>query len=204
MRFAGPMAETVRALAGGLPWTARMAVANDWLFGPLLVRQIAATPQGAATLHTTIAPTMLSGSPKENALPSAATARINYRIQPGDTAAGVLARARKAAGKIPVEIAWDSPPGEPSPIASTTSPAYRALAALAHEMSGAPVAPGLVTAGTDSRHMAGVAKDIYRFQPIRLALKDVVMIHGVNEHLSVRDLHEMAEFYARLMATTTR
>jgi carboxypeptidase PM20D1 len=202
MRFSGPMAETVRGLSDHLPFAARMAVANDWLFGPLLVSQIGATPQGAAALHTTIAPTMLQGSPKENALPSAATARINYRIQPGDTAAEVIARARKAVGKIPVEIAWDSPPVEPSPVASITSPAYRTLAALAHQMSGAPVAPALVTAGTDSRHLTGIARDVYRYQPIRFALKDVEMIHGVNEHISIEDLHRMAEFYARLMATT--
>jgi carboxypeptidase PM20D1 len=202
LRFAGPMADTLRAVASRLPWTARMAVANDWLFAPLLVRQIAATPVGAASLHTTIAPTMLSGSPKENALPSEAVARINYRIQPGDTAAAVIARARKAVGALKVEIAWDSPPVEASPISSTTAPGYRVIAALAGELGGAPVAPSLVTAGTDSRFMTPVARDVYRYQPVRFALKDVEMVHGLNEHLTVRDLHDMAEFYARLMATT--
>lgn len=204
MRFDGPMAATVGALSDRLPWTARMAVANDWLFGPLLVAQIGATPAGAATLHTTIAPTMLQGSPKENALPSAATARINYRIQPGDTSADVIDRARKAVRKIPVEIAWDSPPVEPSPVSSITSPAYRTLAALAHDMSGAPVAPALVTGGTDSRNMTGIARDVYRYQPIRISAKDGEMFHGVNEHISVENLHDMAVFYARLMVTTTR
>ena len=50
--------------------------------------------------------------------------------------------------------------------------------------------------------MTPVARDVYRFQPIRLSLKDVEMIHGINEHLKIDDLHAMAEFYARLMATT--
>ena len=40
---------------------------------------------------------MLKGSPKENVLPQDATAWINYRIAPGDTAASVLARPRRSA-----------------------------------------------------------------------------------------------------------
>ena len=202
LRFQGPTAETLRALAGRLPFLAKMAVANDWLFGPLLVRQIAATPAGAAGLHTTTAPTMLQGSPKENALPTLAVARINYRILPGDTSADVMRRAKAAVGRLPVELSWEGAPTEPSPVSSTRSDGYRAIAALAHEMSGAPVAPALVFAATDSRFMAPVARDVYRFQPIRLSLKDVEMIHGINEHLKIDDLHAMAEFYARLMATT--
>ena len=39
-----------------------------------------ALPQGAAMLQTTIAPTMLQASPKENVLASSATATINLRI----------------------------------------------------------------------------------------------------------------------------
>jgi carboxypeptidase PM20D1 len=202
MRFSGPMADTLRGLGDRLPLTAKMAVANDWLFGPLLVSQIAATPAGASGLHTTIAPTMLEGSPKENVLPTKATARINYRIQPGDTADSVMRRARAAVGDLPVELAWEGTPMDPSPISSTRSDAYRAIAALAQAASGAPVAPTLVTAGTDSRWLAPVARDVYRFQPIRFALKDIEMVHGVNEHLRIEDLHAMAEFYARLMATT--
>jgi carboxypeptidase PM20D1 len=202
LRFQGPMAQTLRALADRAPLVVKMAVANDWLFGPVLVRQIAATPAGAAELHTTTAPTMLQGSPKENALPSLAVARINYRILPGDTSADVMRRARAAAGRLPVALSWESPPTEPSRVSSTGSDGYRALAALAHQMADAPVAPALFVATTDSRYLAPVARDIYRFEPIRLSLKDVEMFHGINEHLQVQDLHAMAEFYARLMATT--
>jgi len=202
LRFQGPSAETLHALAGRLPFVAKMAVVNDWLFGPVLVRQIAATPAGAAGLHTTTAPTMLQGSPKENALPSLAVGRINYRILPGDTSADVMRRAKAAVGRLPVELSWDGAPTEPSPVSSTRSDGYRAIAALAHQMSGAPVAPALMLGSTDSRFMAPVARDVYRFQPIRLSLKEVEMFHGVNEHLKIDDLHAMAEVYARLMATT--
>ncbi|MCC7267750.1 MAG: M20 family peptidase [Caulobacteraceae bacterium] len=200
-RFSGPGAEMLRHLAPQASPVVRMAVANTWLFGPLLVNQMSATPPGAALLHTTIAPTMLKGSPKENVLPQDASAWINYRIAPGQSSTDVMARAKAAVGDLPVTLAWVTAPNEPSPVSSTSSEAWRTLAALAGEVSGAPVAPGLVTAGTDSRFLAPVAEDVYRFQPVALSLKETAMIHGTNEHIAIGDLERMVQFYARLIAT---
>ena len=58
--------------------------------------RLAGLEPGAAMLHTTIAPTMLKGSPKENVLPQDATAWINYRIAPWDSSARVIERSRLA------------------------------------------------------------------------------------------------------------
>ena len=201
MKLDGPGAGMLQVLAPEGSWPIRMAVANRWLFEPLIVKQTAATPAGAALLHTTIAPTMLKGSPKENVLPQDATAWINYRIAPGDTAASVLAYTKAAAGDLPVTIAWAKTPDEPSPVSSTSSDGWKAIAALAGDMAKAPVAPGLVTGGTDSRYMQPVAKDVYRFQPMKFALKDTQMIHGTNEHMTLENLGLAVQFYARLIAT---
>jgi carboxypeptidase PM20D1 len=194
----------VRALAPDAPLLVRMAVANEWLFRPLLIRQIAATPAGAATLHTTIAPTMLRGSPKENVLPQDASAWINYRIAPGTTADEVMRRAAAATRGLGVELAWEGPAYDPSPVSSSTSPAYRVLAELASGDERFPVAPGLVTATTDSRHMIGLAEDVYRFQPIVASIGELQMIHGTDEHMTSDNLRRTAGFYARLVATLAR
>jgi len=204
MRFAGPAADMVRALASTSALPVRIAVANEWLFAPLLVRRIAATPAGAATLHTTIAPTMLRGSPKENVLPQDASAWINYRIAPGQSSAAVLARARAATKDLRVELDWERPPDEPSSVSSVGSQAYRTLAALASDGGRMPVAPGLVTATTDSRSFAGIAQDVYRFQPIVASVAEFEMIHGTNEHLTLENLERLLDFYARLIATVAR
>ena len=98
MKLDGPGGMMMETLAPQGSFMIRMAMANRWLFEPLIIKQAAATPSGAALLHTTIAPTMLKGSPKENVLPQDATAWINYRIAPGDSSAGVLARAKAAVG----------------------------------------------------------------------------------------------------------
>jgi len=204
LEFKGPAADMVRALAPDAPLLVRVAVANEWLFRPLLVRQIAATDAGAATLHTTIAPTMLRGSPKENVLPQDATAWINYRIAPGVTADDVMRRARDATDGLGVKLAWEGPAYDPSPVSSSTSRAYRVMAELAAGAERTPVAPGLVTATTDSRNMTGLADDIYRFQPIVASIGELQMIHGTNEHMTLDNLRRTAGFYARLIATVAR
>jgi len=201
MEFRGPGADTLQAIAPRAGFGVRMAVANAWLFKPILIRQIAANPAGAALLHTTIAPTMLKGSPKENVLPQDATAWINYRIAPGDTSGRVMEKARAAVGSLPVALSWGETRVEPSPVSSTTSDGWKVVAAVAGKTTGAPVAPSLVTAGTDSRYLAPVAADTYRFQPMTFSTGDIGMIHGTNEHLTLKNLEQSVQFYARLVAT---
>jgi len=133
-----------------------MAAANTWLFSPLLVKVTAKTPAGAAMLHTTIAPTMLKGSPKENVLPQDATAWINYRIAPGDTSAMVLARAKAAVGKLPVTLAWNAPPNEPTPVSSTSSWGWKVLAGAEGEPMCAPIPASRYHADGASLDQAGL------------------------------------------------
>lgn len=206
LKFTGPGAMMLETLAVSAKWPVRMAVANQWLFSGFLAKQMAATPTGAAMLHTTIAPTMLQGSPKENVLPATAVARINYRIAPADTSADVIAHTRSALGKIPVTLRWDRRPREPSPISSTSSQGWKLVAATAAAVAtrGAPVAPSLVVAGTDSRSMAGVSADIYRFQPIELTMAETKMIHGTDEHMTLANLDRTMRFYAQLISTAAR
>jgi carboxypeptidase PM20D1 len=201
MKFSGPGADMLKSLAPHSAPAIKMAAANTWLFSPLLVKETSRTPAGAAMLHTTIAPTMLKGSPKENVLPQDATAWINYRIAPGDTSAQVMSRAQGAVGDLPVKLAWVKAPDEPSSVASTTSEGWKTLAALAGDESRAPVAPALMTAASDSRYMGPIAKDIYKFQPLVLSVKDTEMIHGTNEHVSIANIERMVRFYQRLVET---
>ena len=201
MRFEGPGADMVSALAPDAGGLVRVAVANRWLFEPLLVRTIAKTPAGAATLHTTIAPTMLRGSPKENVLPQDAAAWINYRILPGQTAEDVLGHAKSATSAFQVDLAWEGRAYDPPPVSSSDTDAYRTIAALAGDGGQIPVAPGLVTATTDSRYLAGIAESVYRFQPIVASLRDFEMIHGTNEHMTLDNLGRMTAFYSQLIAT---
>ena len=61
------------------------------------------------------------------------------------------------------------------------------------------MAPGLVLAGTDSRHYSDVAENVYRFQPILLSNEDIEGLHGVNERISILNYDRMIRFYVGLM-----
>jgi carboxypeptidase PM20D1 len=199
-RYEGATRAMLQALARDAPFTARMAIANEWLLGPKLMKTLAASPQGAAMLRTTIAPTMLSGSTKQNVLPTEASAILNLRIAPGDTVAGVLEHLRASVQALPVDIALEGESQEPSAVASVDTGGYAQVAGAARAVFGVAVAPAPVIAATDSRHMAQVARDIYRFQPVQLALEDIDMIHGTDERLAIAALEKMIGFYGALMA----
>lgn len=199
----GPGAAMVEALAAHKGGTTKMAVANQWLLGSVLKRQLSASPSSAAAFHTTIAPTMLEGSPKENVLPQTASALINYRIAPWNSAAEVMARARAAVDDAPVTLSWARPPNEPSRVSSTRSQGWKYVVAAARaDAADAVVAPFLVVGATDSRSMGDVSEDVYRFMPMHFTLKETEMIHGTNEHMKIDSLRRMIDFYARLIATS--
>jgi carboxypeptidase PM20D1 len=197
----GPAIDMVRALSAQLPQTVRVAAANEWLFSPAINSQLGADPRAAALLRTTVAPTMLSGSSKENVLPGRASALINFRLHPRDSSASILARAEDAVRGIPgVTVAWDSPPSEPSPVSSTISDSYQLLSRVAQTAGeGAPVAPTLVLGATDARYYADVAENVYRFSPVLLSDAEIAGVHGVNEKLSVANVERMVRSYIQLI-----
>src|SRR5260221_59589 len=80
------------------------------------------------------------------------------------------------------------------PAPTTGAEGGKLRSAGAGRVPGGPVAPSLVTAGTDSRYLQGVANDVYRFQPMAFGLKDVEMIHGTNEHLTLKNLEQCVQF----------
>ncbi len=197
----GPVLAMMRALAPELSLTNRMAVSNEWLFGPLLRERMAGNAPAQALMGTTVAPTMIEGGVRPNVLPGEASAMINFRIHPRDTADDLLRRARQAVADMDgVSVEWAGEPREASPISSTTSSSYALIAALSRAaLPDAPVAPGLVIAGTDSRYYADVAENVYRFAPILLTSEDLEGIHGVNEHMSIANYDRLIRFYIGLM-----
>jgi carboxypeptidase PM20D1 len=203
LELKGPGVDMLNTLAAHKGGGSKLAVANQWLFGGILKNQMAATPSGAASLHTTIAPTMLNGSPKENVLPQSATALINYRIAPWNQSTDVMNRAKSATNNMPITLDWVKPPREPTKVSSTNSLGWNFIVATLKAGSpDAVAAPYLVIAGTDSRAMQEISDDVYRFLPFHLDLKDTAMIHGTNEHISIDNLKRTINFYAQLIETS--
>ena len=102
--FSLPTQMMLQKIGPGMPFTTRMAIANEWLFKPLLVAQFEKGNATNATIHTTIVPTIIDAGIKDNVVPSSATAVINSRIMPGQTYKDVLAFLQKAINDDRVKI----------------------------------------------------------------------------------------------------
>jgi len=201
VRFDHLAEQRLMTLAPELSFPRRLVLANLWLFRPLVVRALASTPATSAMLRTTTAVTMLSAGVKENVLPSRASALVNFRILPGDTIAGVLGHVRRAISDPRVEIALAGEhSAEPSPISSTQTPGFEAIARAVREVSPeAVVAPGLVLGATDARHYQALSDCVYRFLPVRLGPDDVARVHGSNERIAIEDYRRAVRIYIQLL-----
>lgn len=198
-RYDGATRAMLEALAPEAPLPARVAIANPWLLRGVLVQQLGATPQGAAMLQTTVAPTMLAGAERENVLATDARATLNLRIAPGDTVESVLQHLRQSLDGLPVTLDLIGEGRDPAPVSPTDTEGYRLIAGLAHSLFGVSVAPAPVIAATDSRSMTAVSRHIYRFQPVQLTLAETQMIHGLDEQLRLDALEKMIRFYGALL-----
>ena len=85
----------------------------------------------------------------------------------------------------------------------TSGPGYGAIQqAVRSVFQDAVVAPGLMTAATDSRHMSLVSDAVYRFSPLRAKSEDLARFHGTDERLALSNYAEMIRFYHQLLRST--
>ncbi len=183
-----------------MSWPRRLALANLWLFEPLIKKQLSASPLTNAAIRTTLVPTMFNAGVKENVLPSRAEAVINLRIVPGETIVSTVARVRHVIDDTRVQVTALAQQAEPSAVADTASPSFRWLRqTIAQTAPGVIAAPALLVATTDSRHYAGLTSNIFRFLPMTLREDDTQRYHGVDERISIADYLRCVRFYAQLI-----
>ena len=181
-----------------MPFHQKAILANRWLFGALVRHQFAKKPSTNATIQTTLAATMLEGSVARNVLPEKASAYLNVRLLPGDTAESVLARVKRVVNDDRVTCCLEPNAKEASPVSDTNSRAFATLVQSIREVfPGVIVAPGLTTVSTDSPHYAAIADNTFRFIPMRLTQADLKRIHGPNERISVANYLEVIRFFIR-------
>jgi carboxypeptidase PM20D1 len=200
-RLSGPFEKMAKYLGPEMGLGNRIGFANLWLLRPVVERILSATPPGNANIRTTTAVTMIQGGVKPNVLPSQAKAVINFRILPGDSSESVVVHVRRTVGDPRVKVARLGPPAtEPSPESDVDGAGFQVLhRTLAQVFPGAIVAPSLVIAQTDSRHYQSLARNTYRFLPIRLGPQDLSRLHGTNERIRMDNYLEVVRFFAQLI-----
>ena len=193
--------EQFSVLAPYMPFFQRMILANLWLTGPIVSRMLEGNPQTAATMHTTIAPTMISGGVKDNVLPPQATATINFRLHQRDSIQSVIEHVRKAIDDPSVDVrALTETQSEASKVSDLHDDNGKFIVqAISDSFNGIPVAPTVTTGATDSRHYLSISDDVYRLDPFHMGPDDMSRVHGTNERLAIGDIGPAVAFYMRLM-----
>ncbi|WP_019961992.1 M20/M25/M40 family metallo-hydrolase [Woodsholea maritima] len=198
---------TLGAIADDFEGLSGLAINNLWLFGPMVKGQLMSGATGRALLSTTLAPTMLEGSPKANALAQYAEALVNVRLHPRDTPEGVLSLVETALADIEgISVSWaDIPNGAPTP-SDINSPVFERLKTHVSGLYETPIsmAPTLVIGGTDARAYQGLSPNIYRFQPVVISEDDAARMHGVNERISEDNYGRMIAFFSGLVRDFTQ
>lgn len=191
--------EMLRALGAQLPLPLRPLVAGAVRLGPALVTALVkAGPETAAIVRTTIAPTQLEGSSGANVLATRASAVLNIRVAVGQSVSDVLSHLEKVIAddrvRITVEEAY-----EPSPVSPRDARFEAISAAVAASYPGAAVAPYIMMAASDGRHLARICPAVYRFSPLRMDKAQRGTVHGVGENVEVSSLARGVAFYRALL-----
>jgi carboxypeptidase PM20D1 len=202
-RLEGTARAMFERLAPEMPFGPRLALANLWLFRPLVERQLAGSPVTNAFIRTTTAVTIIEGGVKDNVLPTRARAAVNFRIRPGESVAEVMRHVRQAVADERVTVAQRGPAVEPAPESDRSGPSFARLAGVIESaLPGVVVAPYPVIGATDSRHFVPLTRNVYRFLPLRAGPEDLKRYHGSNERISLANYRECVAFYRRLLSAS--
>ncbi len=196
----GPFREMLMTVGREMPFSRRLVLANLWLFGPLVERQLSRVPASDSMMRTSTAITIVEGGVKSNVLPAKARAVVNFRIAPGDTVEGVLDHVRRVTSDPRVKVVEARETREASPVSPTDSEGYRLVERTIRQVfPEAIVAPYLLPGGTDSRHFTALTSNVYRFGAIRVGSGDLRRAHGTDERMSLEALVQMVAFYTVLL-----
>ena len=200
----GLSAEMLDQLSRHMPFVQRMVFANLWLFGGMLDSTLSASPMTNAMLRTTTAPTMLSGSVKVNVLPIEAIATVNFRLHPRDTIQGLEDYVNSIVAHEQISVIRPENNGiAASEVSDWSSEGFQLIAQSVRAVYGnIAVAPGLMVAGSDSRHYSKVADNSFRFNPMLVGPEDLTGFHGTNEKISIDNLVKATQTYALIIENT--
>ena len=200
-RLDGGVRGLLAYLAPAVPFGQRLVFANQWLFGGLIKRSLAATPSGNAALRTTTAPTIMRGGEKDNVLPDRATATVNFRLLPGDSVRAVLRRVREIIRDPLVRVNILGAARDAAPVSGTDNAEFATLArTIKSVFPAALVAPYVVVGATDARAYAPLCpRATYRFTPVLMDQAAIESLHGTNERLRPAAYQQVIRFYAALI-----
>jgi acetylornithine deacetylase/succinyl-diaminopimelate desuccinylase-like protein len=164
--------------------------------------RLSALPFYNARLRTTCVPTRVQGGHADNALPQLATALVNCRLLPGDSADDVRRALERALADDGVSIVaiGKADVGPDSPLLPELFQAVTAV--TSHLWPGVPVMPVMSTGATDGRFLRAAGIPTFGVSGIFSDVDDV-RSHGRDERISVQSFFEGQEFTWELLLALT-
>ena len=192
--------EMFSAMAPYGPFALRLLFGNLWLFKPLLVALMPSiSPQAAALLRTTVAPTMQTGSDGCNVLPQEATLTLNLCYIPHQGMAESNAAIERLAKKYDLSVRVLDAYDFCDPV-DTHSEAFRLVEQVIGEVfPNLPVIPYVMTGGTDARNYQAICNACVRFSPVVYGPAQMKGMHGLNEYLDTYSLPCAVDYYCTLI-----
>jgi carboxypeptidase PM20D1 len=176
---------------------------NLWLTKSLVINEMDKDPLTAAFIRSTSAVTMFNGGVKENVVPQIATAKVNFRLLPGDTKDDAIAHVRAVIQNDEIEITT-SDWAIKSKVASTDNIGFKSIkAAVENVYPGSIVAPSLMFGATDSRMYNALSDNTYRFHGMEITMKQTGTIHGTDEHISIESMANAVEVAKQIIVNST-
>jgi acetylornithine deacetylase/succinyl-diaminopimelate desuccinylase-like protein len=191
------MAERSADIEGG-PIGAAMRGASARPPDPGSVSRLAQIPRYNALMRTTCVATMLAAGHAENALPQRASATVNCRLLPADSAEAVRQTLADvlADEAISITTTWEPRSAPASPLDPEV---LRAVELITETMwPGVPVIPTMATGATDGLYLRNAGIPTYGVSGIFSDIDDS-RAHGRDERIGVQQFFDGQEFLYRLV-----
>ena len=160
--------------------------------------RLAKDPSLNAMMRTTCVATGLSGGHAENALPQLASAVINCRILPGESAETVRAKLTDliANEEIRMTSIWDAIASNPSPLLPEI---FASVENISDRMwPGIVVTPIMAAGATDGLYLRNAGIPTYGVSGMFFDFNDT-RAHGMDERILVQSFFEGQEFLYQLV-----
>jgi acetylornithine deacetylase/succinyl-diaminopimelate desuccinylase-like protein len=160
--------------------------------------RLATSPVYNALLRTTATATLISGGHAENALPQMASAVVNCRILPEDSADAVEATLKRIVADEKVLVSRMEPP-KASPSSPVDPYIFSTVEKIGREMwPGVVAMPSMSTGATDGLFLRSAGIPVYGISGMFTDFDDQ-RAHGKDERVGVNDYYNGVEFMYRFV-----
>ncbi|MCD8176334.1 MAG: M20/M25/M40 family metallo-hydrolase [Tannerellaceae bacterium] len=198
-RIIAPIRSFLNNAGGEMGFASRLAISNQWLLKPVLLKTLSNSPATNALVRTTTAFTMMKGSDANNVVSAVSELTMNFRILPGETVEDVINHVKKACEGFDVDYEVINA-REPSAISPEDTKGFNIIRQTVNKLYPEAIFSSYITiGGTDAYKYQLVSDNIYRFMPIYLNDYEQRTIHNENEHISLENFGRMIEYFKELM-----